>query len=167
MKRLPILGYKGDLPRHLEIHSLKKSSHSRENFARIYPAHLVAFSKFLICLRDAVGGDLELALILAVIGERHFAHRRDPDTPTYESIGLTETTPGDRINTLSLAQYTGIPRETARRKVGHLIDLGWVTVDERGNLVPTAQAAKDLQGGTDAAIAFLDHIIEASDPASE
>lgn len=142
--------------------NLKKTSHSRENFARIYPAHLTAFSKLLIQIRDAVGGDLDLALILAVIGERHFARRMDPDAPTYETMGATETPPGDSINTLSLAQYTGIPRETARRKIAHLTDLGWVEVDDRGNLVPTAQVAKDLRGGTDAAIAFLDFIIEAS-----
>lgn len=146
---------------------MKTKSHSRSHFAQMYPAHLAAFSTFLIRIRAVVGGDLDMALILTVIGERHFTRRVDESMPTYETMGDTETGPGDSINTLSLAQYTGIPRETARRKVAQLVEVGWVTIDARGNLLATAKAAEDLREGTDAALTFLDHISTAARATSD
>lgn len=38
-------------------------------------------------------------------------------------------------NVLSIAEATGIPRETVRRKVKQLIDKGWLARDERKRLV--------------------------------
>jgi len=38
-------------------------------------------------------------------------------------------------NVLSIAEATGIPRETVRRKVAHLIEKGWLTRDERKRLI--------------------------------
>lgn len=38
-------------------------------------------------------------------------------------------------NALSIAQATGIPRETVRRKVAQLIDKGWLVRDERKRLI--------------------------------
>lgn len=38
-------------------------------------------------------------------------------------------------NVLSIAEATGIPRETVRRKVVHLIERGWLVRDERKRLV--------------------------------
>lgn len=38
-------------------------------------------------------------------------------------------------NVLSIAEATGIPRETVRRKVAHLIEKGWLARDERKRLV--------------------------------
>ena len=38
-------------------------------------------------------------------------------------------------NVLSISEATGIPRETVRRKVAHLIEKGWLTRDERKRLV--------------------------------
>jgi len=56
------------------------------------------------------------------------------------------------INTYSLSHFTGIPRETVRRKVSVLIERGWLTRDEAGSLLPTQQVANDLQTSTDAAL---------------
>ncbi len=61
-----------------------------------------------------------------------------------------------RINTLSVALYTEIPRETVRRKVGLLVKNGWLDCDALGNLSPTAQAASDLAKGTAATLAYLE-----------
>lgn len=38
-------------------------------------------------------------------------------------------------NVLSIAEATGIPRETVRRKVAHLIEKGWLARDERKRLI--------------------------------
>jgi DNA-binding IclR family transcriptional regulator len=59
------------------------------------------------------------------------------------------------INALSIAEYTGIPRETVRRKVNELIQKGWVTRDDNGDLVPTPKAAQDLSQSTDATLDYL------------
>jgi hypothetical protein len=42
----------------------------RGNLARIWPVHLAGFTRLLGTLRQAVGGDLDLVLILAVIADR-------------------------------------------------------------------------------------------------
>ena len=45
----------------------------------------------------------------------------------------------------SLTHYSGIPRETVRRKIGFLIEKGWV-VRVEGNLIVTTQRAKERLG---------------------
>lgn len=128
------------------------------DFARLYPAHVAAFSRLLVTLRRVVGGDLDMVLILAVIGDLHFAHRTDPDSPRYDALGRTPATDAPTTNVYSLASYVGIPRETVRRKVAALVERGWVRADARGNLVPTPEAARALEEGTDAAVRFLEEI---------
>lgn len=126
-----------------------------QDFATVYPAHVAAFAKLMIRLRADFDGDLDAVLLLAVIGERHFARRIDPSTPTLEGLGMTAVDASPSVNAYSLAQYTGIPRETARRKIARLVERGWVEADAQGNLVPTMRAAADLRSSTDAAIDFL------------
>ena len=110
-------------------------------------AHVRAFSRLLIRLRAVLSNDLDLVLILSVIAERHYARIAQPDQPS-----------GTAINTLSVALYTEIPRETVRRKVAILIDKGWVRSDARGNLSPTEQAARDLAQGTAATMEYLNDV---------
>jgi hypothetical protein len=131
------------------------AAHDGDRFAEVFPTYVAAFSRLMIALRREFDGDLDMALILAVIGERHFARRTRPDAPTYDTLGHTETTPTPSINALSLSQYTGIPRETARRKVAALIKRGWVVADRRGSLSPTPEAAADLRRATDEALGFM------------
>ena len=136
----------------------KGEKNTIDNFASIYPSYLEGVSHLLITLRKACGGDLDKALIMAVIGERHFAKRVSKDTPKLDSLGATEVTPGPSVNALSIAQFTEIPRETVRRKVKALVERGWVRVDRQGNLTPTQKAAVDLKLGTKAALTFIDRI---------
>lgn len=128
------------------------------DFAEVYPAYVAAFSQLLIALRRVAGGDLDLVLILCVIGELHFARRADPSHPRYDGFGRTPVTDAPTTNAYSLSAYTGMPRETARRKVAILVDRGWVSADARGNLAPTPGVAAALAEGTDAAVAFLEKI---------
>ena len=44
-------------------------------------------------------------------------------------------------NAFSISSSTGIPRETVRRKVSHLIQNGWISRDAKGGLTITAKAA--------------------------
>lgn len=43
-------------------------------------------------------------------------------------------------NAYSIAAATGLPRETVRRKIGRLVELGWVTRRDNGHLYVTAVA---------------------------
>lgn len=120
-----------------------------------YAIHVSAFSELLIRLRSALGNDLDKVLILAVIAERHYAAVRaaedsDPAAATAEA-GRGRY----RINALSVAQYAGIPRETARRKIAVLVEKGWVTCDATGHLAPTTRAAEDLADGTAATLKYI------------
>lgn len=117
------------------------------------PAHVRAFSELLITLRAELGNDLDLVLIMAVIAERHYGSKAANPAPT-------EANPTPGINTLSVAMYAEIPRETVRRKVAKLIEKGWVKCDEHGILSPTPQAASDLAKGTAATLKYLGAITQ-------
>lgn len=121
----------------------------------VFTAHVRAFSKLLIKLRAELGNDLDKVLIMSVIAERHYARvaQFDRSGPTLPSV--TEPSRASGINTHSVALYTEIPRETVRRKVSLLIDMGWLECDARGNLSPTGQAAGDLAKGTAATLEYL------------
>lgn len=127
-------------------------------FADGFTTHVSALVRLLTALREAFDGDLDTLLIFAVIGDRHFARRVDPNTPTYRTLGSTEVSDTPSVNAFSIAQCTGIPRETARRKVAQLVERGWVTNDASGNLRPTRRAARELAKGTDETIRFINTI---------
>lgn len=117
------------------------------------PAHVRAFSRLLIRLRSDLGNDLDLALILSVIAERHYAARdAGGGAPAAEAARARA---GCAINAHSVALYAGIPRETARRKIAALIERGWVARDAAGGLSPTARAARDLGRATAATVSYL------------
>lgn len=126
------------------------SSHSDE-----YATHVRAFSQLLIRLRRELGNDLDKVLILAVIAERHYAAVEAADGPDPAPSGPAAARGQCRINALSVALYTGVPRETARRKIAALVERGWVACDAAGNLSPTAQAGRDLAGGTAATLKYI------------
>ncbi len=109
----------------------------------------------MIVLRQEAGGDLDLILILSVIGEPHFANRTRTDVPTYDALGTTETTKALSINTYSIVRFTKAPRESVRRKVAKLIELEWVVCDKGGSPSPTAKSATALAKGTDTALEFI------------
>ena len=134
-------------------------------FGELYPVHVRAFSNLLIALRQDFSGDLDMLLVLAVIGDRRLSRRASPDALTYERIGQTAMREDATaaINALSISEYTGIPRETVRRKVNELMNRGWVSRDDNRDLVPTAKAAQDLSRSTDATLDYLQTILEAGE----
>jgi hypothetical protein len=125
------------------------------HFGRIWPVHNVAFCELLVTLRRQFGGDLDRMLVLAVIGSRTLSQGRI-DGMCYdrfmESERADEPAP---INLQSIADYSGIPRETVRRKLHDLERAGWITRGDKGYLVATAKAAEDLEPATQATMRYL------------
>jgi hypothetical protein len=137
------------------------------SFGDIYPAHVTAFIDLLLVLRHQFEGDLDTMLILAIIGDRRIWQRACKEDVSYAGLGKTllplPTTQTVSTNVLSIANFSGIPRETVRRKVAALLEQGWVEREDNGDLRPTRKAAADLQAGTDATIAYVRAIVEACD----
>ena len=86
----------------------------------------------------------------------------DPEDWSPEVQTYRELTRGDGnehvqvpINIHSVAEFSGIPRETVRRKVRNLQDRGWVERDARGLLRISRRAAGDLENATSESIAYL------------
>jgi hypothetical protein len=85
------------------------------------------YIRLLVIARQMCGRDLDRALILAVIISRANDH---PDyaalDPREIMAGHIDPLPTLPVNTQSIADSTGIPRENVRRKLHELVELGWV-----------------------------------------
>ena len=131
-------------------------------FGTVWPTHVASLTRFLITCRRSFGGDLDLFLVLAVIGDRTFSQRHaDPglDYGTFKSRGAPETPPLD-INLRSIAAFSGIPRETVRRKLAELERRGWIARKADGSLAATRKAATDLEPLTEASIDYVAGMLE-------
>jgi len=139
----------------------------KENFGLVWPEHLRAFTHLLVQLRARFDGDLELLLVLAVIGERTRPEDWSPELLTYQQLtrGAGREHCQVPINIQSIADYSGIARETVRRKVKVLQEKGWVGRDEKGNLYVSRQAAKDLEDATSESISYLATMLRVFDAA--
>jgi hypothetical protein len=138
----------------------------RARFGRIWPVHNDAFCELLVVLRRHFGGDLDSMLVLAIIGSRTLARGR------IEGMSYHQFMTGDRagderapINIQSIASYSGIPRETVRRKVKELERLGWISRVDKGYLVASARAAEDLAPATEATMRYLLSVVDACNQA--
>jgi hypothetical protein len=145
----------------------KQETVIKENFHAIWPVHLSGFTNLLVQLRRRFDGDLDLALVLAVIGSRTLPERWVPALD--ELVQLTRENKSEAtqspINIQSVAEYSGIPRETVRRKVATLQAKGWITRGADGRLSVTRSAAADLQDATGETIAYLASLLIAFDNA--
>jgi hypothetical protein len=95
------------------------------------PHHAVAILAPLLELlslaRGAYAGDLDKLLIMLVVsiraaGHKEFGrallrHRATGEAPVFPSLG---------VNIQSIADSIRAPKETIRRKVADLVDLGWI-----------------------------------------
>jgi hypothetical protein len=125
------------------------------NFGRIWPVHVEHFTQLLITLRREFGGDLDRMLVLAVIGLRTLPPRR-VDGLSYSEFQAGRTLEqASPINIQSIADTTGIPRETARRKVRQLEADGWIEEIDGGYLAVSARAREDLAPATEATFRYL------------
>jgi hypothetical protein len=96
------------------------------NFVQFFVEHLVDVSRVF-------DTDLQSVLVLAVVGQMELQARvrsnfhEDGEMPA----GLLKGPP-PRINASSIAEVTGIPRETVRRKLEGLAERRWVARDSKG-----------------------------------
>jgi DNA-binding MarR family transcriptional regulator len=98
----------------------------RENYSRFAPALLSALTDYLIVSRRQAN-DLDQQLVLLVIMLRSAMARGFAELPSEKVLaGDLETLPTLWTNIRSIADSTGIPRETVRRKVNDLIKAGLV-----------------------------------------
>jgi hypothetical protein len=102
----------------------------RDNYPRI-AKHLVGGLVEVLCQARAVaGGDLDKFLVLLVITMRTVEDQRFAEMNLDEILsGEVATYPSLHTNIRSIAESTGIPKETVRRKAAALIAAGWVTRD--------------------------------------
>lgn len=142
-----------------------------QNFGDLWPVHNRGFTALLIECRRCFDGDMDQLLILSVIGDRTLGTARAKGLNYADFLeGKRAVGIPRRINTQSVADSTGIPRETVRRKIRRLIERGWVQKNEDGTLEVTESAAVDLASATQATFdyflaignAFLTMSIEAS-----
>jgi CRP-like cAMP-binding protein len=125
------------------------------DFGRIWPVHVEHFTELLIALRRQFDGDLDRMLVLAVIGLRTLPARRVRQLSYADfEAGMTVEEPSP-INVQSIAETSGIPRETVRRKVQALEAAGWIERRDDGYLAVSAKAREDLAPGTEATFRYL------------
>lgn len=89
------------------------------------------FAGYLRDIYHAFDGDLALVIVLAEIAHHSTALHCTQDGTLKKRPGPAED--GDKegwtllaCNAFSVAQSTGLPRETVRRKIGRLEERGWV-----------------------------------------
>lgn len=110
----------------------------------------------LIALYRQFEGDMALPIVLGEIAVRNLqaVYQMRPQEPYHVlDLGAERTIVERRYteehlrpaNTLSIATATGMPRETVRRKVEKLVELGWVHRDARGHLFLTPKVGDDLR----------------------
>lgn len=122
-----------------EVDRDRRTEALMERFGEDYPVYQYAFVEFLVDhLTDvgrSFGGDLQQMLLLAVIGQRRLRAIR-------EAGGDPRAVPPDRMSVTAsrLADVTGIPRETVRRKLALLQDRGWIGQGADGGWLILADA---------------------------
>lgn len=129
----------------------------RRNFGKVHALHVAALTRHLVACRNACDGDLDLFLVLTIIGERSFTARNAPSGMSLEDFAVrpVSTVRQEAINLQSIADYSGIPRETVRRKLGVLMNRGWVRRDEHGFYAATDQAKENLSDLTRSSLRYL------------
>jgi len=91
------------------------------------------FLEFLITLHNLFDGDFDLYIVFGAIGhyrELQFTNGKiDGSKSTLEMPNYLK-----RLNPTTLSDVTGIPRETVRRKIKKLIQMGYISIGERKRL---------------------------------
>lgn len=97
---------------------------------------------FFLTARGMTVGDLELHVILLTIAIRTVGHPDFQDMSLQDRLGGAPVFPSLGVNARSIADSSGIPRETVRRKVADLVRSGWI-VRKGSNLYFTAKCFRE------------------------
>ena len=129
-----------------------KESVIESDFRSGWPFHLENFTWFLIQCRRYFNGDMDRLLVFCVVSTRNLSANNILGEGTLDRCDRTAIKP---IILQSIADCSGLPRETARRKLQDLTALGWVKRDEHGNFTTTPKAVADLAALTEKGIEYL------------
>ena len=134
-----------------------KESVIESDFRSGWPFHVENFTWFLIQCRRYFNGDMDRLLIFCVVSARNLSANNILGEGTLENLGpdRSDWTATKPINLQSIADCSGLPRETARRKLQDLTALGWVKRDEHGNFTTTPKAVADLVALTEKGIEYM------------
>ncbi len=129
----------------------------KSQFGKLHALHVAALTRHLVACRKAFDGDLDLFLVLTIIGERTFTARNVPDGMSLDDFrdGTVKSLTPAAINLQSIADYSGIPRETVRRKIEVLIAKGWVERNAHRFVTATDKAKANLYDLTESAVRYL------------
>ena len=111
-----------------------------------WQSHIENFTWFLVQCRRYFNGDMDRLPVFCVISDRNLSAKNMLEDGKLEDLGFDRSHRATEkpINLQSIADCSGLPRETARRKLQDLTALGWVERDKRGNFSTTAKATADL-----------------------
>ena len=134
-------------------------------FGKLHARHSATLTRYLVECRRACDGDLDMFLIMAIIGERTFSARNAPESMSHSQFvsGTAGTIEALPINLQAIADFSGIPRETARRQLEQLINRGWVERSNQGYVPATDAANHALQGLTLSTVRYLNDLAEMLD----
>ena len=137
---------------------------AEDHFSILWPRHVEGMIALLSELREAFDGDLDATLILAVIGAALLPKDELPISFSYSDL-LKQRDIDFRkpLNTLSISQVTGIPRETVRRKLATMEAKLWVERDEFGHWKMGTRGAEDLRPMTELSMKYISSIAEGID----
>jgi hypothetical protein len=129
----------------------------KRKFGLVWPGHVGNLTRLLIAARQAFDGDLDMFLVLAIIGDRTFSARNADPELTFEDwqTGGAPHVEMEDINIRSISDFSGIPRETVRRKLAQLIDRGWVVRGDNNMLAATLKARNELAPLTEESLRYL------------
>jgi hypothetical protein len=98
-----------------------------DNYATVAKDLIAPLLDLLGVSRAAFAGDLDKLLIILVVAQRT-AQDKNVVGLRLEDVmsGAVEAYPSLRTNVRSIAESTGIPRETVRRKAADLVAAGWL-----------------------------------------
>jgi hypothetical protein len=140
-------------------------------FATFYERHYISAQyAWVRCISDHLadcsrvfGGDLQAMTLLAIIGQVALA--KLIQTGVVGPAEFDDPFVAEATNASRLADVTGIPRQTVRRKLAKLQALGWVEQDENAGWrlaqggAGQAQARLDLAGLENRSIARIGRLI--------
>ncbi len=115
----------------------------QRNYAQVQYHYVQFLTEHLADCARAFSGDLTKVLVLAVLGQRHIEA-----VTSVQEAGASG--PSGAMSASRIADVTGLSRETVRRKLGALSDLGWVEqgADRRWRIVlvdGASTARRDLK----------------------
>jgi hypothetical protein len=99
------------------------------NYVRFQYAFIEFLAEHLTDVSREFGGDLQPPMILAVLGQRILLWQAEADRA---AAGEGPPPWAPTMATARIADVTGIPRETVRRKLADLEARGWIARDADG-----------------------------------